>query len=68
MYGAEPRHRLSARDRSRLPGFDGGFAFVRGDVSSQFLSGLLMGMLPNSRALTTVEVQGLARLRIPMSP
>src|SRR5262249_55789109 len=38
-------------------GLDGGFAFVRGDVSSQFLSGLLMA-LPCSRALTTVEVQG----------
>jgi 3-phosphoshikimate 1-carboxyvinyltransferase len=41
----------------RASGLDGGFAFVRGDVSSQFLSGLLMA-LPISRALTTVEVQG----------
>ena len=38
-------------------GLDGGYAFVRGDVSSQFLSGLLMA-LPYSREVTTVEVQG----------
>ncbi len=38
-------------------GLDGGYAFVRGDVSSQFLSGLLM-VLPYSREVTTVEVQG----------
>ncbi len=38
-------------------GLDGGFAFVKGDVSSQFLSGLLMA-LPYSRDLTTVEIQG----------
>jgi 3-phosphoshikimate 1-carboxyvinyltransferase len=38
-------------------GLDGGYAFVRGDVSSQFLSGLLMA-LPCSRGTTTVEVQG----------
>ena len=38
-------------------GLDGGFAFVKGDVSSQFLSGLLMA-LPYSREVTTVEVQG----------
>lgn len=38
-------------------GLDGGFAFVRGDVSSQFLSGLLMAV-PNGRGTTTVEVQG----------
>jgi 3-phosphoshikimate 1-carboxyvinyltransferase len=38
-------------------GLDGGFAFVKGDVSSQFLSGLLMA-LPYSRDVTTVEVQG----------
>lgn len=36
---------------------DGGYAFVKGDVSSQFLSGLLMA-LPYSRDTTTVEVQG----------
>jgi 3-phosphoshikimate 1-carboxyvinyltransferase len=41
----------------RASGLDGGFAFVKGDVSSQFLSGLLMA-LPYSRDLTTVEVQG----------
>ena len=38
-------------------GLDGGYAFVKGDVSSQFLSGLLMA-LPYSRERTTVEVQG----------
>jgi 3-phosphoshikimate 1-carboxyvinyltransferase len=38
-------------------GLDGGNAFVRGDVSSQFLSGLLMAV-PYSRAATTVEVEG----------
>ena len=38
-------------------GLDGGYAFVRGDVSSQFLSGLLMA-LPYARDTTTVEVQG----------
>jgi len=36
---------------------DGGYAFVKGDVSSQFLSGLLMAV-PYSRDTTTVEVQG----------
>jgi len=36
---------------------DGGYAFVKGDVSSQFLSGLLMA-LPYSRDVTTIEVQG----------
>jgi 3-phosphoshikimate 1-carboxyvinyltransferase len=41
----------------RASGLDGGFAFVKGDVSSQFLSGLLMA-LPYSRDITTVEVQG----------
>ena len=41
----------------RASGLDGGYAFVRGDVSSQFLSGLLM-VLPYSRETTTVEVQG----------
>jgi 3-phosphoshikimate 1-carboxyvinyltransferase len=38
-------------------GLDGGYAFVKGDVSSQFLSGLLM-VLPYAREPTTVEVQG----------
>lgn len=38
-------------------GLDGGYVFVRGDVSSQFLSGLLMA-LPYSRDVTTVEVAG----------
>jgi 3-phosphoshikimate 1-carboxyvinyltransferase len=41
----------------RADGLDGGFAFVKGDVSSQFLSGLLMA-LPYARDVTTVEVQG----------
>ena len=41
----------------RATGLDGGYAFVKGDVSSQFLSGLLMA-LPYARELTTVEVQG----------
>jgi 3-phosphoshikimate 1-carboxyvinyltransferase len=35
----------------------GGFASVKGDVSSQFLSGLLMA-LPYARDVTTVEVDG----------
>jgi 3-phosphoshikimate 1-carboxyvinyltransferase len=39
-------------------GLDGGFAFVKGDVSSQFLSGLLMA-LPYARDTTTVEVKGM---------
>src|SRR5262249_34662369 len=38
-------------------GLAGGYAFVRGDVSSQFLSGLLMA-LPYAQEATTVEVQG----------
>jgi 3-phosphoshikimate 1-carboxyvinyltransferase len=38
-------------------GLDGGYASVKGDVSSQFLSGLLMA-LPYSSDVTTVEVQG----------
>jgi len=38
-------------------GLDGGYAFVKGDVSSQFLSGLLMAV-PYSRDTTTVEVEG----------
>ena len=41
----------------RASGLDGGYAFVRGDVSSQFLSGLLMA-LPYGRQMTTVEVEG----------
>ena len=41
----------------RASGLDGGYASVRGDVSSQFLSGLLMA-LPYSRDTTTVEVEG----------
>ncbi len=41
----------------RASGLDGGYAFVKGDVSSQFLSGLLMA-LPYSRDVTTVEVRG----------
>jgi 3-phosphoshikimate 1-carboxyvinyltransferase len=38
-------------------GLSGGDVFVRSDVSSQFLSALLMA-LPSARELTTVEVQG----------
>jgi len=38
-------------------GLDGGYAFVKGDVSSQFLSGLLMA-LPAAKAVSTVEVEG----------
>jgi 3-phosphoshikimate 1-carboxyvinyltransferase len=38
-------------------GLDGGFAFVKGDASSQFLSGLLMA-LPYAGDTTTVEVKG----------
>jgi 3-phosphoshikimate 1-carboxyvinyltransferase len=41
----------------RASGLDGGYAFVKGDVSSQFLSGLLMA-LPYSQQATTVEVKG----------
>ena len=41
----------------KASGLDGGYAFVRGDVSSQFLSGLLMA-LPYSRDTTSVEVEG----------
>ena len=41
----------------KASGLDGGYAFVRGDVSSQFLSGLLMA-LPYGREMTTVEVEG----------
>lgn len=38
-------------------GLDGGFVNVRGDVSSQFLSGLLMA-LPAAKSPTTIEVDG----------
>jgi 3-phosphoshikimate 1-carboxyvinyltransferase len=38
-------------------GLDGGLVDVRGETSSQFLSGLLMA-LPYARERTTVEVQG----------
>ncbi len=38
-------------------GLDGGYAEVRGDVSSQFLSGLLMA-LPIARSETVVDVLG----------
>jgi 3-phosphoshikimate 1-carboxyvinyltransferase len=41
----------------KASGLDGGYAFVKGDVSSQFLSGLLMA-LPYSRDTTSVEVEG----------
>ena len=41
----------------KASGLDGGYAFIKGDVSSQFLSGLLM-VLPYSRDTTSVEVQG----------
>ncbi|MEO6810678.1 MAG: 3-phosphoshikimate 1-carboxyvinyltransferase, partial [Isosphaeraceae bacterium] len=36
----------------KADGLDGGFAFVKGDVSSQFLSGLLMA-LPYAKATTS---------------
>jgi 3-phosphoshikimate 1-carboxyvinyltransferase len=42
----------------KASGLDGGYAFVKGDVSSQFLSGLLMA-LPYSRDTTSVEVDGI---------
>ena len=38
-------------------GLDGGYASVKGDVSSQFVSGLLLA-IPFSRDTTTVEVRG----------
>ena len=38
-------------------GLEGGFCTVRGDVSSQFLSGLLMAS-PQARDTVTIEVQG----------
>jgi 3-phosphoshikimate 1-carboxyvinyltransferase len=41
----------------RADGLDGGYATVKGDVSSQFLSGLLMA-LPAASGPTTVEVDG----------
>jgi 3-phosphoshikimate 1-carboxyvinyltransferase len=41
----------------RAQGLDGGFASVRGDTSSQFLSGLLMA-LPCARDTTTIDVEG----------
>ncbi len=41
----------------RAVGLQGGWADVRSDASSQFLSGLLMA-LPLAKDLTTVEVQG----------
>jgi 3-phosphoshikimate 1-carboxyvinyltransferase len=41
----------------RAAGLDGGYALVKGDISSQFLSGLLMA-LPYARDVTTVEVEG----------
>jgi 3-phosphoshikimate 1-carboxyvinyltransferase len=41
----------------KASGLDGGYAFVKGDVSSQFLSGLLMA-LPYGRETTSVEVEG----------
>jgi len=61
-------NRLGGRARSDLgtgcpplslqaSGLDGGHVSVRGDVSSQFLSGLLMA-LPLAHQPTTVEVQG----------
>ena len=41
----------------KASGLDGGYAFVKGDVSSQFLSGLLM-VPPYAKDVTSVEVQG----------
>jgi len=38
-------------------GLPGGHATIKGDVSSQFVSGLLMA-LPNAQAPTTIEVSG----------
>ena len=38
-------------------GLDGGYTDVAGDISSQFLSGLLMA-LPRAKQPTTIEVQG----------
>jgi 3-phosphoshikimate 1-carboxyvinyltransferase len=39
-------------------GLAGGYAWVKGDVSSQFLSGLLMA-LPYARDATTIELNGM---------
>ncbi|MGO9467649.1 MAG: 3-phosphoshikimate 1-carboxyvinyltransferase [Isosphaeraceae bacterium] len=39
-------------------GLHGGHACIKGDVSSQFVSGLVMA-LPNAQAPTTIEVSGL---------
>jgi 3-phosphoshikimate 1-carboxyvinyltransferase len=41
----------------RASRLDGGYVDIRGDVSSQFLSGLLMA-LPYAKGPTTVEVEG----------
>ena len=41
----------------RADRLEGGLAFVKGDVSSQFLSGLLMA-LPKAKNPTTIEVEG----------
>ena len=41
----------------RADGLEGGFATVRGDTSSQFLSGLLMA-LPSAHGPSTIEVTG----------
>ncbi|ADV60726.1 3-phosphoshikimate 1-carboxyvinyltransferase [Isosphaera pallida ATCC 43644] len=43
--------------RVEEPGLDGGFAFVKGDVSSQFLSALLMA-LPLAKGPSSIEVEG----------
>jgi 3-phosphoshikimate 1-carboxyvinyltransferase len=41
----------------RADGLKGGYAFVKGDVSSQFLSALLM-TAPYAKETTTIEVEG----------
>jgi 3-phosphoshikimate 1-carboxyvinyltransferase len=41
----------------KAAGLPGGYAWIKGEVSSQFLSGLLMA-LPNAHASTTIEVSG----------
>lgn len=38
-------------------GLDGGYAFVKGDISSQFLSAILMAA-PKAKGFTSIEVQG----------
>ncbi len=64
----EALNRLGCRARSdqgtgcppvtvEADGLHGGHAFIKGDVSSQFVSGLLMA-LPNALAPTTIEVSG----------